>query len=189
MKGTYPSYRRNMPRKIETFRAQMSCTVLCGVIIQKMRHQTEFRTPQRQTREYHDRQCYNHAERATNDNTITTRDHEEPQRPHKQKRNTTPNCDRQAKRDTSKMIKKKIRTIENEEMRNKIANIWSTFRGLKNTTSIKPRKKILTTHTQDKDGINKYDRQDTADVVAELYEEFHTSTTKTLEHEHEDKHE
>ena len=88
------------------------------------------------------------------------------------------------------MIKKKIRTIKVEERRPNIASIVSSFRGLKNTTSIKTRRKnIHTTHMQDKTGNNKYGRQDIADVFAEFCEEFCTSTTKTHEHEHEDNYE
>ena len=86
------------------------------------------------------------------------------------------------------MIKNKIRMIKNEVRRHKIASILSNFHGLKNTTSIKTRRKIvLRRHIQDKAGNNKYDRQDIADVFAEFYEELYTSTTKT--HEHEDKYE
>ena len=63
------------------------------------------------------------------------------------------------KLDTSKMMKKKMRKIENEERRHKLANILSNFRGFKNTTSIKTRrKKVRATHMQDKAGNNKYDR-------------------------------
>ena len=39
---------------------------------------------------------------------------------------------------------------------------------------------------QEKIGNHKYDRQDIADVFVEFYEELHTSTTKTHEHDHED---
>ena len=57
-------------------------------------------------------------------------------------------------------------------------------------TSIKTtRKKILVTHTQDKAGNIKYDRQDIADVFAEFYEELYTSTTKAHEHEQKDHYE
>ena len=61
----------------------------------------------------------------------------------------------------------KIRSIVNEEMRHKIGSIVSAFRGNKNTTSIKTRrKKILITHVQDKAGNDQYDRLDIADVLA-----------------------
>ena len=87
------------------------------------------------------------------------------------------------------MVKTKF-TIKNEERRNRIANILSTFRGLKNTTSITTRRKnILVTHMQDKDGDNNNDRPHAANVFAEFYEELYTSTTKTRSHEHEDKYE
>ena len=54
-------------------------------------------------------------------------------------RNVTP------KEDTSKIIKKTIHAIKNEEDKN-IGNIVGNFRGIKNTTSINRRKKVLTTH-------------------------------------------
>ena len=47
--------------------------------------------------------------------------------------------------------------------------------------------KKVKTHMQNKDGNNKYHRQDIADVFAEFYDDLCTSTTKKHEHEHEDK--
>ena len=93
-------------------------------------------------------------------------------------------CDRahDTFRDRSPAHKDKIRTIKNEERRNKIANNLSTFGGLKNTTSIKTRrKKILVTYRQDKDGNNKYDRHDIADVFEYFWGDLYTSTTKKHE--------
>ena len=86
------------------------------------------------------------------------------------------------------MIKKKIRTIKNEKRRHNIASILSTSRGLKNTTFLKTRRKnILMTRMQGEAGNNKFGRQNLADVFAKLCEELCTSTTKTHEHQHEDK--
>ena len=117
------------------------------------------------------------------DNTITKDHYDDSCRNAKK-----PNEHRQTK--TSKMIKKNIRTIKNEERRNSISNFLSIFRRFKNTSSIKTRrKKILVTHMQCKTGDSKYDRQDIADVFAEFYEDLNTSTTKKHEHEHEDKYE
>ena len=48
---------------------------------------------------------------------------------------------------------------------------------------------IYITHMQDEVGNNKYDRQDFADVFADVYDELHTSTTKTHEREREREHE
>ena len=55
---------------------------------------------------------------------------------------------------------------------------FANFRGLKNTTCIKRQARN-----------NKHDRLDIVDVFAEFYEEPHTSSMKTHEHEHEDKYE
>ena len=55
------------------------------------------------------------------------------------------------KKATNKMMKNMIRPIKNEERRHMIAKIVSTFRRLKNTISIKTRRKrILFTHIQDR---------------------------------------
>ena len=98
-------------------------------------------------------------EEQPHDNTIMNNDHDESLRRLVQKRNTTPIEDGRTKKDTSKMIKKKIRTTKTEEGRHKIAYL-STFRGLKNTTSKKTRrKKVLTTHMQDRAGNEKHLRR------------------------------
>ena len=88
---------------------------------------------------------------------------------------------------TSKMIKKKIRTIRKRGE----AKQNHKHSELKDTTSIKTRRKnILIQRTRKtKMTTSKYDRQDIADVFAELFEDLYTLTTKKHEHAHEDKYE
>ena len=126
---------------------------------------TPTRRPTKHTQEELDDQL-EHAMTSSASTTqrTTSRQHRHDQRtdslPHLvQKRNSTPDEDRQTKNHQDDES-----TINKDEIRQQIASIPSNICGIKNTTSINTRrKKVIMGHMQDKTSTDKYVRQGTVE--------------------------
>ena len=118
-------------------------------------------------------------------NTTTTNDHAEFVRQLIQRRNSTPHQDRQTRHQQNDH---EIETHDQTTTKGDTNVANNLIKASKNTTSTKARRKqILIAHKQDRPAATTNTKgQGVADVFAHFGEELYTSTTKTLENEHED---
>ena len=80
------------------------------------------------------------------------------------------------KTEISKLIQKRIRTVERDMQHQKVAQRLSEFRGLKHIPRIKTvKKRKLIVQMVDKDGKCQTDRKTIADIFAEFYEQLYSS--------------
>ena len=80
------------------------------------------------------------------------------------------------KTEISKLIQKRIRTVERDMQHQKVAQRLSEFRGLKHIPRIKTvKKRKLIVQMVDKDGKCQTDRKTIADIFADFYEQLYSS--------------